>query len=121
MNILQVEFKNRSGHTLRGVVTLPDVEGPVPFVVHLHGFGGSCSGYKSMYTHMSRALAKQGIGSVRFSFYGNGESDGEFEDMSFDGLYEDTEDIFAWVAKQPYVDAEKMFLSGHSMRICSHR
>ncbi len=40
MNILQVEFKNRSGHTLRGVVTLPDVEGPVPFVVHLHGFGG---------------------------------------------------------------------------------
>ena len=50
MNILQVEFKNRSGHTLRGVVTLPDVEGPVPFVVHLHGFGGSCSGYKSMYT-----------------------------------------------------------------------
>ena len=57
MNILQVEFKNRSGHTLRGVVTLPDVEGPVPFVVHLHGFGGDCSGYKSMYTHMSRALA----------------------------------------------------------------
>ena len=115
MNILQVEFKNRSGHTLRGVVTLPDVEGPVPFVVHLHGFGGSCSGYKSMYTHMSRALAKQGIGSVRFSFYGNGESDGEFEDMSFDGLYEDTEDIFAWAAKQPYVDAEKIFLSGQSM------
>ena len=38
MNILQVEFKNRSGHTLRGVVTLPDVEGPVPFVVHLHGY-----------------------------------------------------------------------------------
>ena len=115
MNILQVEFKNRSGHTLRGVVTLPDIEGPVPFVVHLHGFGGSCSGYKSMYTHMSRALAKQGIGSVRFSFYGNGESDGEFEDMSFDGLYEDTEDIFAWAAKQPYVDAEKIFLSGQSM------
>ena len=64
---------------------------------------------------MSRALAKQGIGSVRFSFYGNGESDGEFEDMSFDGLYEDTEDIFAWAAKQPYVDAEKIFLSGQSM------
>ncbi len=34
--------------------------------------------------------------------------------MSFDGLYADAEDIFAWVAKQPYVDAE-MFLSGHSM------
>ena len=57
MKILQVQFKNRNGHTLRGIVTLPDTEGKVPFVVHLHGFAGSCSGYKSMYTHLSRALA----------------------------------------------------------------
>ncbi len=53
MKILQVQFKNRNGHTLRGIVTLPDTEGKVPFVVHLHGFAGSCSGYKSMYTHLS--------------------------------------------------------------------
>ena len=96
MKILQVQFKNRNGHTLRGIVTLPDTEGKVPFVVHLHGFAGSCSGYKSMYTHLSRALAAQGIGSARFDFYGNGESDGEFEDMSFDGLHTDAQDIFAW-------------------------
>ena len=50
MKILQVQFQNRNGHTLRGIVTLPDTEGKVPFVVHLHGFAGSCSGYKSMYT-----------------------------------------------------------------------
>ena len=115
MKILQVQFKNRNGHTLRGIVTLPDTEGKVPFVVHLHGFAGSCSGYKSMYTHLSRALAAQGIGSARFDFYGNGESDGEFEDMSFDGLHTDTQDIFAWAAEQPYVDSEKLFLSGQSM------
>ena len=45
MKILQVQFQNRNGHTLRGIVTLPDTEGKVPFVVHLHGFAGSCSGY----------------------------------------------------------------------------
>ena len=100
MKILQVQFQNRNGHTLRGIVTLPDTEGKVPFVVHLHGFAGSCSGYKSMYTHLSRALAAQGIGSARFDFYGNGESDGEFEDMSFDGLHTDAQDIFAWAAQQ---------------------
>ena len=115
MKILQVQFQNRNGHTLRGIVTLPDTEGKVPFVVHLHGFAGSCSGYKSMYTHLSRALAAQGIGSARFDFYGNGESDGEFEDMSFDGLHTDAQDIFAWAAQQPYVDSEKLFLSGQSM------
>ena len=59
MKILQVQFKNRNGHTLRGIVTLPDTEGKVPFVVHLHGFAGSCSGYKSMYTHLSRAWQRR--------------------------------------------------------------
>ena len=49
-----------------------------------------------MNAHISRVLAKQGIGSARFSFRGNGESDGGYEDMSFDGLYADAEDIFAW-------------------------
>ncbi len=29
MKILQVQFKNRNGHTLRGIVTLPDTEGKV--------------------------------------------------------------------------------------------
>lgn len=98
MNILQVEFKNRSGYILRGIVTLPNTQGPVPFMVHLHGFGSNCSGYRSMNAHTSRVLAKQGIGSARFSFHGNGESDGDYEDVSFDGLYADAEDIFAWVA-----------------------
>lgn len=115
MQILQVNFRNRAGHTLRGIVTLPDGDGPFPFVVHLHGFAGSCGGYKGMYVHLSRALAEQGIGSARFDFYGNGESDGEFSNMSFDGLYTDAADMVAWAKEQAYVDADKVFLSGQSM------
>ena len=53
MKILQVQFKNRNGHTLRGILTLPDTEGKVPVVVHLHGFAGSCRGSTSMYTHLT--------------------------------------------------------------------
>lgn len=115
MQILQVNFKNREGHTLRGIVTLPDGNGPFPFVVHLHGFAGNCGGYKGMYIHLSRALAREGIGSARFDFYGNGESDGEFSDMSFDGLFTDAEDMLKWAKAQPYVDSDKLFLSGQSM------
>ena len=37
------------------------------------------------------------------------------KDMSFDGLHTDAQDIFAWAAEQPYVDSEKLFLSGQSM------
>ncbi|MDO4283777.1 MAG: alpha/beta fold hydrolase [Eubacteriales bacterium] len=116
MEIIQVQMQNRAGHTLRGIVTLPETDcDPVPFVVLLHGFSGSCSGYKSMYTHLARSLARRGIGSARFDFYGNGESDGEFEDMTFDGLYSDAEDLCAWAAWQPYADAQRIFLAGQSM------
>ena len=36
MKILQVQFKNRNGHTLRGIVTLPDTQGKVPSVSYTH-------------------------------------------------------------------------------------
>ena len=103
MKILQVQFKNRNGHTLRGIVT------PARHRGHLCGASARlCRQLQRpspCNTHLSRALAAQGIGSARFDFYGNGESDGEFEDMSFDGLHTDAQDIFAWAAEQPYVDS----------------
>lgn len=115
MKTLLVCVENRSGHTLRGVVTLPDTDAPVPFVLNLHGFASCLSGCKYMHTAMARALAAEGIGCARFDFYGCGESDGEFSDLSFDGLYTDTEDLYAWLKEQPYADEKKIFLSGQSM------
>ena len=115
MKTLQVSMQNRAGHTLRGVVTLPDTHEPVPFVLNLHGFSGSASGHKYLHTHMARTLAAQGIGCARFDFYGCGESDGEFSDMTFDGLYWDAADLYAWVCNQPYADGSRDFLSGQSM------
>ena len=57
MQIIQANFQNRAGHTLRGIVTLPDGGATFPMLVMLHGFGGTCGGYKAMFTQMSRALA----------------------------------------------------------------
>ena len=37
MNILQVEFKKSLGSYSAWSCDFADVEGPVPFVVHLHG------------------------------------------------------------------------------------
>ena len=88
MITLQTEFANRKGKILRGTVTLPGAAGPYPVVVNLHGFGGSRMGYKSMHVSMARELAAAGIACVRYDFYGNGESDGEFEEMTFTSLLE---------------------------------
>ena len=118
--IKQISLENRSGHTLRGILNLPDccVEDgtvKVPVLMNLHGFGGNKSGYKNLHTQQARVLEANGIACVRFDFYGNGESDGEFEDMTFTGLLEDAEDIYNWVLEQEFTDKEQVILSGHSM------
>lgn len=115
METLQVAIENRAGHALRGIVTLPGAEGAYPCVVMLHGFGGSATGHRCLNVNMARSLARAGIACVRFDFYGCGESDGEFSDMLFDGLLSDAADIFAWASAQPWADADRMFLAGHSM------
>ena len=79
----QVEITNRDGHILRGIVNIPEDGTRFPAIVNVHGFTGNKSGYKSIYTHTARFLAEHGFASVRFDLYGNGESDGEFEDMTF--------------------------------------
>ena len=112
MVIQQFSMKNRDGHTLRGVATIPDGAGKFPCVLLLHGFTGNACGYKNLNVILARALAEAGIACVRFDFYGNGESDGQFEDCTFTGLYRDAEDVFAWMAAQPFADPERLCLSG---------
>ena len=115
MKTLQIEFANRQGLVLRGIVTLPDGEGAFPVVINLHGFTGTKEGHKGLHITMARKLAEEGIGCIRFDFSNNGESDGEFENMTFTSLIQDTEDIWNWAKEQPYVDCDRMILSGHSM------
>ena len=115
MKIQQISMVNRAGHTLRGIATLPDSPEKAPGVLLLHGFTGNVYGYKGLNTRIARSLADAGIGCVRFDFYGNGESDGEFEDFTFTGLYEDAEDMFTWMKEQSFADPEQLYLAGQSM------
>ncbi len=110
-----IEVENRKGKILRGFLNLPDGVAHPPVVLNLHGFGGSLSGYKYAHTPLARTLEVEGIACMRFDFYGCGESDGEFDEMTFTGLLEDAEDVYAWLKSQSCVDGEKIILSGQSM------
>jgi len=111
----QVSITNRKGHILMGVCTIPEDTKKVPVVVNIHGFGGNKCGHKNLHVQMARALEKAGIACVRFDMYGNGESDGEFSDMTFTSLLNDTEDIWNWVKTQDWADESQLILSGQSM------
>ncbi|EOU1121173.1 alpha/beta hydrolase [Clostridium perfringens] len=110
-----IEINNRKNKVLRGVLTLPDnIENPI-VVLNLHGFAGDKSGYKYAHTHLSRVLEANGFGCARFDFYGCGESDGEFEEMTFTGLIEDAIDMYNWLIDSKITTSDRIILSGHSM------
>ena len=76
-----VNFGGSKG-TLRGMLHLPRAGGPAPGVVVMHGFTGQRLESGFLFRALSRALEAAGIASLRFDFYGSGESDGDFVEMT---------------------------------------
>lgn len=63
------------GRTLRGNLVLAGCDHPA--VLFLHGWAGNRGGPHQLLTAAARALARDGISSLRFDFSGRGESDGD--------------------------------------------
>ena len=112
-----VEFQTRKGKTLRGVLHLPAHAHArtSPAVVLFHGFTGNRMESHWMFVKCSRALAQAGIASLRFDFYGSGESDGEFRQMTLSGEIGDGRAAVAFMRKQKGVDPDRLGLLGLSL------
>lgn len=106
---------NVNGRLLRGNVRMPDTNGPFPTIVFLHGFTVWKTGPQRLYEEFVRDAVKAGFCVVRFDFYGTGESDGEFYEMTIGSEMNETAAIFNWTKEQSYVDSSNVFLGGHSM------
>jgi uncharacterized protein len=112
-----VEFANAKGKTLRGMLHLPAgaVAQKAPAVVLFHGFTGDRMESHWIFVKCSRALAKAGIASLRFDFYGSGESDGEFREVTLSGEISDGRTAVAFLRGQPEVDPQRVGLLGLSL------
>ena len=111
-----VEIKGSRG-ILRGMLHLPDEakNKKYPGVVLYHGFSGDRREPGFMFVRFSRLLANYGIASVRFDFYGSGESDGSFEEMTFSGEAEDASIILDYFKSHEKIDENNITLLGLSM------
>ncbi len=111
-----VELKGSKG-ILRGMLHLPDgtKNNSFPGVILYHGFSGDRREPGFMFVRFSRLLASLGIASVRFDFYGSGESDGSFEDMTFSGEAEDASIILDYFQSLNNIDETNITLLGLSM------
>lgn len=112
-----VEFDNRAGHRLRGMLHRPETptEAPPPGVVFLHGFTGDRMESHWLFVKCSRALARAGIASLRFDFFGSGESDGAFRDASLETEMADAQDAAAFLRCEGRIDPERLGIVGLSL------
>lgn len=91
----RVEFKNRRGETLVGVLHgEPDGRA----ILSCHGMLSGKDGVK--HTRLAGEAERLGIALLRFDFAGRGESQGNVFDMSYSNAIEDADAAINWLQHQ---------------------
>lgn|GEM_PF-1495035 len=101
-----------NGHTLRGMLHQPDGLSNVPLVILFHEYGATKTENKFIYVELSRILEQKGIASIRFDFFGSGESDGELQQKSFASDMVCARDILSYAHTLSFVDQERIAIVG---------
>lgn len=86
-----IEITNIKGFVLRGYLELP--ENAKRIVCMFHGFTGNKTEHNGHFRNLARLLSKKGVASIRMDYHGNGESDGEFYDFSYNDSLDDAKRI----------------------------
>ncbi len=106
----RVNFKNRDGHQLVGILHSPDTEEIIAYALFAHCF--TCTKNINSATHISNTLAQNGIATLRFDFTGLGASQGDFADSSFTTNINDLLDAAQFLANEHHAP---QLLVGHSL------
>jgi len=111
-----VEFPNPRRRRLRGVIHLPEKAARhVPGVIFFHGFTGDRMEAHWIFVKCARALARAGIASLRFDFYGSGESDGDFREVTLRREIADARAAVEFFRRQKGIHPERLGLLGISL------
>lgn len=92
-------FKNKKGNKLCGVLIAPDNKNH-PVVILCHGFHSTKDNNTN--TRLHKMLKEKNIATFRFDFYGHGESDGKFEDITVSEAVDDALCAIDFLKKKGY-------------------
>lgn len=113
-----IEFQNRQKKWLRGMIHRPSqvrTRRGVPGVVFFHGFTGDRMESHWLFVKCSRALAEVGVASLRFDFYGSGESEGSFDEVTLQSEISDAQGAVDFFRRQKGIDPDRLGLLGLSL------
>lgn len=116
-----VQFPNARGKMLRGMIhRLADTNAqhPTPAVIFFHGFTGDRMESHWIFIKCARALAREGIASLRFDFYGSGESEGDFIEATLQSEIADARSAIRFMQGQEAVDSDRLGVCGLSLGGC---
>lgn len=83
----KVYFQNSKGDKICGIIYNPSRKKEEPIVILCHGLSSSKN--NRTYPVLAERLGKYDISSFRFDFYGHGESEGEFENLTVSEAVDD--------------------------------
>jgi len=110
MRSSKISFTNKQGEELSGRLDLPADQDPHNFAIFAHCF--TCTKDFSAVRNISKALASEGFGVLRFDFTGLGDSDGDFADTNFSSNIEDLSCAAAYL--EEHFKAPSLIV-GHSL------
>jgi hypothetical protein len=114
----QFVILENAGQQLFGVAHFPLVSPTnqrAPAVLICHGFGGNKIGQGRMYVLLAEKLAKAGIAALRVDFRGCGDSEGQFGDLTMEGLISDATIALQYLSGHQRIDASRIGIVGSSL------
>lgn len=105
----RVYFENASGVRLAGIIDMPETP-PRAFALFAHCF--TCTKDLKAIVRISRGLAREGLGVLRFDFTGLGDSQGDFSNSNFESCVADIAAATAWLENE---HESPRLLIGHSL------
>jgi pimeloyl-ACP methyl ester carboxylesterase len=105
----KVFFPSRQKNKLCGILSDPSDGKGCPLIVLCHGFSTSKDG--RTYTTLEEMLNEGGVGTFRFDFFGHGESEGKFEDITISEAIDDVLSAIRYIQESGY---ERIGLMGSS-------
>jgi pimeloyl-ACP methyl ester carboxylesterase len=96
----KIVFKNSKGVKLCGILSDPLPESGNSAIILCHGFSTSKEG--RTYTNLEEIFNSRGLATFRFDFFGHGESEGEFEDITITEAVDDVLQAVGFIKRTGY-------------------